>query len=141
MFAPGLYRYPERKTDREIIYTSQEIEDYTNRPITSGYIELSHSFDQNNVVFDGNIGFFDTQGFNNQQDDTLFHIRKDADAELRKLGIIQDNKLKVSPYFNRRLNAKTGRKELHVWNCAVVDSRKERSRAELSGLETSAQQL
>ncbi|MHA1277099.1 MAG: hypothetical protein ACTSQ8_07930 [Candidatus Helarchaeota archaeon] len=138
MFQAGPYFYPNK--GKYEVYTADDIEALTRRPVNRGYLELHHSFDVKNVNLNEGIGYWEIVGFDkkNGKDITQFHVYKDVDKKLRDEGVIVRDLLKVSPYFNHSFNPEKNRKNIAVLNVAVVDPKIERPLAELTGLKTEA---
>lgn len=141
LFQAGAYHYPE--LGRYEIYTPQDIEHFTQNPINKAPLELSHSMNPVRAGLHNNLGYLETIGYDAEakKDITLFHIKTAADKDLRSQGIIQNDQIKVSPYFHKRFNNQTNTKEIYNLNAAIIDPNKQRPRAELTGLDSSAKKV
>lgn len=139
LFEKGEYDYP--KQNRSEVFTSTDINNFTKNPTNSNRpLEVSHSFMPITAALNNDLGYLEIKGFNKREgkDVTLFHINKKKDTELREKGIIIDNTIKVSPYFHRKTDPLTGLKSIHLRNAAILDPKKEKPRAEATGLKTEA---
>ena len=69
------------------------------------------------VDLSGGIGFWEIIGYDeaNGKDITNFHVNTITDKALRDKGIIKNNILKVSPFFNKEFNQDQNRKNIAVW--------------------------
>ena len=143
-FQAGVYKYPERKTERWVTYTPEQIEEVTQEPIKTHYLELNHS-DSLNASFGRNIGYSEIIGYDpaKAKDISRYHIRAELEAPLKDKGIIYQDKqgnwtIDVSPRFVRSFDPVKKRDRLFLKNNAVVDPNTSMPRARLTGLDTSA---
>jgi len=134
------YYYPE--TDTFEYYAPEDIEQFTKNPIKRAPIAFMHDDSDVEVALGKNLGFLEIVGYDEEhgQDRTMFYIREDKDKELRENGVIVNDTLKVSPLFHRKVD-ESGRKRIYLKNGAVIDPRKAKPRAELTGGKTSARKV
>lgn len=132
LFAPGAYHYPESFGKKYDVFTPQDIETFSKREVRAAYLELDHSHNDVAVGLSEGIGHLETIGFDpaSGKDVTMFYVRKEIADQLP-----DPNKIKVSPYFHVK-DTPQG-KRIFLKNGAITI--KMRPRAELTGLETSAQ--
>jgi hypothetical protein len=141
LFQAGAYHYPETGTYE--IYSGRDIEAFTKNPWNKAPLELNHSENPVQTGLYPDLGYLETIGYDHatQKDITLFHIKTEMDQQLRDTGVIVNDRIKVSPYFHKRLDPQTNIQQIYNLNAAIIDPKVQRPRAELTGLDTSAQKV
>jgi len=131
------YYYPESNTFED--YTTEDIEAFASNPVNRAPIAFMHGDSVEDVGMGKNLGFLEVMGYDagHKRDRTRFYIPEADDARLRADGVIVDDTIKVSPLFHRRVDER-GQKHIYLKNGAIIDPRKARPRAELTGGSTQA---
>jgi len=141
LFAPGIYPYPENGTSD--IFTPTDIKLFTQNPINRAPLEVSHSMNPRYVGLNNDLGYSEVTGFDavKNEDITWIHIKQQHVPQLQKEGIIVNDVVKLSPFFECEQDPVTNHKKIYNLNVALIDPKKERPRAELMGKKTQARRV
>ena len=141
LFASGVYKYPETGTTD--IFTPNDIKRFTENPVNRAPLEISHSGNPRDVGLYNDLGYSEVIRFDHvkNQDVTRIHIKNSKLPQLIQDGIIVNNTVKLSPYFDTDHDPITNQKQIHNLNVALLDPKKEIPRGELTGLKTEAHRV